>query len=81
MLLTYNTIINNINYVRKVFLNLKCVLNQVYYLCYMATPKYIPRLDELINSTEIFSESFKNETAVDSVRPVRYVAIVFIVIF
>ena len=39
-----------INYVRKVFLNLKCVLNVL--LMLYGDPKYLPRLDELINSTE-----------------------------
>ena len=49
MLLAYNNIINNINYIPKVFLNLRCVLNVL--LMLYSDIKYLPRLDELINST------------------------------
>ena len=47
MLLTYNNIVNTciIDYVRKVFLNLKCVLNVL--LMLYGGPKFLPRLDEL----------------------------------
>jgi len=51
-----NNIINN---TRKVFLNLKCVLN-VQVMLY-GDPKCLPRLEELINSTKTAKQSVENE--------------------
>ena len=70
VLLTYNNIINNMNYVCKVLLNLSCVLNvllmqitaQLSNTCpCCGKPKYLARLNKLNSSTETARQSLRME--------------------